>query len=43
MTHRHSPELIPLRMDHAYLRGAPDSAYWSIAVWSNASREVCRT
>jgi hypothetical protein len=29
--HRHSPELIPLRMDHAYLRGAPDSAYWSIA------------
>ena len=31
MMHRHSPELIPLRMDHAYLRGAPDSAYWSIA------------
>ena len=31
MTHRHSPELIPLRMDHAYLRGAPDSAYWWIA------------
>jgi hypothetical protein len=29
--HRHSTELIPLRMDHAYLRGAPDSAYWSIA------------
>jgi hypothetical protein len=29
--HRHSPELIPLRMDHAYLRGAPDSAYWSLA------------
>jgi hypothetical protein len=26
-----SPDLIPLRMDHAYLRGAPDSAYWSIA------------
>ena len=31
MTHRHSPELTPLRMDHGYLRGAPDSAYWSIA------------
>jgi Phytochelatin synthase len=29
--HRHSPELIPLRVDHAYLRGAPESAYWSIA------------
>ena len=29
--HRHSPELIPLRMDHTYLRGAPDSPYWSIA------------
>jgi hypothetical protein len=29
--HRDSHELIPLRMDHAYLRGAPDSAYWSIA------------
>jgi len=29
--HSQSPELIPLRMDHAYLRGAPDSAYWSIA------------
>ncbi|HET6161041.1 MAG TPA: hypothetical protein VFE34_22035 [Dongiaceae bacterium] len=29
--HRHSPELIPLRMDHAYLRGASGSAYWSIA------------
>jgi hypothetical protein len=28
---RHAPELIPLRMDHGYLRGAPDSAYWSIA------------
>lgn len=28
---RHFPELIPLRTDHAYLRGAPDSAYWSIA------------
>jgi hypothetical protein len=31
MMHRHSPELIPLRMDHAYLRSAPESAYWSIA------------
>src|SRR5687767_8596579 len=31
MMHRHSPELIPLRTDHAYLRGAPESAYWSIA------------
>lgn len=31
MTHRHSPELIPLRLDHAYLRGAPDSAYWQVA------------
>ena len=31
MMHRHSPELIPLRMDHAYLRGAPESVYWSIA------------
>lgn len=31
MMHRHSPELIPLRADHAYLRGAPDSVYWSIA------------
>ena len=31
MTHRHAPELTPLRMDHAYLRGAPDSVYWSIA------------
>ena len=29
--HRDSHELIPLRMDHAYLRGAPHSAYWSIA------------
>jgi len=29
--HRHSPELIPLRMDHGYLRCAPDSVYWSIA------------
>ena len=29
--HHHSQELIPLRMDHAYLRGAPASAYWSIA------------
>jgi hypothetical protein len=29
--HRHSPELIPLRTDHGYLRSAPDSAYWSIA------------
>jgi hypothetical protein len=29
--HRHSADLIPMRMDHAYLRGAPDSAYWSIA------------
>jgi hypothetical protein len=29
--HPHFPELIPLRSDHAYLRGAPDSAYWSIA------------
>jgi phytochelatin synthase len=29
--HRHSPDLIPLRLDHAYLRGAPDSPYWSIA------------
>jgi hypothetical protein len=29
--HRHPPELIPLRTDHGYLRGAPDSAYWSIA------------
>jgi hypothetical protein len=29
--HRRSLALIPLRMDHAYLRGAPDSAYWSIA------------
>lgn len=29
--HPHSPELIPLRTDHAYLRGAPDSAYWSIS------------
>ncbi len=28
---RHSPDLIPLRNDHAYLRGAPESAYWSIA------------
>ena len=31
MTHRHSPELIPLRMDHTYLRGAPGSAYWQVA------------
>ena len=31
MTHRHSPELIPLRLDHGYLRGAPDSAYWQVA------------
>ncbi|WP_162916672.1 phytochelatin synthase family protein [Dongia deserti] len=31
MTHRHSPDLVPLRLDHAYLRGAPESAYWSIA------------
>ena len=31
MTHRHSPELIPLRMDHGYLRGAPESAYWQVA------------
>jgi len=31
MTHRHSPELIPLRMDHGYLRGAPGSAYWQVA------------
>jgi hypothetical protein len=31
MTHRHSTELIPLRTDHAYLRGAPGSAYWSVA------------
>ena len=29
--HAHSADLIPLRTDHAYLRGAPDSAYWSIA------------
>jgi Phytochelatin synthase len=29
--HPHSPDLIPLRNDHAYLRGAPESAYWSIA------------
>jgi hypothetical protein len=29
--HRHSPDLIPLRMDHGYLRGAPGSAYWSVA------------
>jgi len=29
--HSHSSDLIPLRMDHAYLRGAPCSAYWSIA------------
>jgi hypothetical protein len=29
--HHHSHELVPLRMDHAYLRGAPTSAYWSIA------------
>ena len=29
--HPHSPELIPLRADHAYLRGAPDSPYWSIS------------
>ncbi|MEZ5833734.1 MAG: phytochelatin synthase family protein [Dongiaceae bacterium] len=28
--HPHPLELIPLRTDHAYLRGAPDSAYWSI-------------
>ena len=27
----HSHELIPLREDYAYLRGAPTSAYWSIA------------
>src|SRR5687768_10986188 len=27
----YSHELIPLREDHAYLRGARDSAYWSIA------------
>ncbi len=27
----HSHELIPLREDHAYLRGAAASAYWSIA------------
>jgi hypothetical protein len=31
MTHRLSPELIPLRMDHGYLRGAPGSAYWQVA------------
>ena len=31
MTHRHSSELSPLRMDHAYLRGAPESAYWQVA------------
>ncbi|HSR97219.1 MAG TPA: phytochelatin synthase family protein [Kofleriaceae bacterium] len=31
-SHDTSPAaLIPLRMDHAYLRGAPNSAYWSIA------------
>jgi hypothetical protein len=29
--HRHPAELIPLRTDHAYLRGAPNSAYWTIA------------
>jgi hypothetical protein len=29
--HRHSPDLVPLRLDHAYLRGAPESVYWSIA------------
>lgn len=29
--HRHSPDLIPMRLDHAYLRSAPESAYWSIA------------
>ncbi|HET6222885.1 MAG TPA: phytochelatin synthase family protein [Dongiaceae bacterium] len=29
--HRHSPDLIPLRMDHAYLRGTPESAYWQVA------------
>lgn len=31
MTHRHTPELIPLRADHAYLRGAPESVYWQVA------------
>jgi len=31
MTNRHSPELIPLRADHAYLRGAPNSVYWQVA------------
>jgi hypothetical protein len=29
--HRHSPDLVPLRLDHAYLRGTPESVYWSIA------------
>lgn len=29
--HRHSPDLVPLRMDHSYLRSTPESAYWSIA------------
>jgi hypothetical protein len=43
MTHRHSPELIPLRLDHVYLRGAPDSAYWSIAphVIQQATESSC--
>lgn len=29
--HSHSSDLIPLRLDHAYLRGAPGSAYWQVA------------
>ena len=39
--HRRSPDLVPLRMDHAYLRGAPESAYWSIAPHLIQQRTDC--
>lgn len=39
--HRCSPDLVPLRMDHAYLRCAPDSAYWSIAPHLIQQRTDC--
>lgn len=31
MSHPAPPDLIPLRLDHAYVRGNPASAYWSLA------------
>ena len=31
MTEPVAPDLIPLRLDHAYLRGNPRSPYWSLA------------